>query len=309
MVFEALLAAGLTARDGAALPRQLALDADHRADDPALDPRLDPRAARARRDAEPDDARRPGALGRHPRRPGDRHDREHRAAPAPRQAARRRDPRRRRRDRRAGVRLDAVHLHRLRADVLPVRRRPLPVRAAGRGGGLRHGRVVHPVADAGADAGDAADARLARPGRAGGGRAAEPAAARLPRLRPRVRARARRLHARCSPRCSPSAACFGIAFLAFCLLSCGLYPVLGRDFFPSVDAGQIRLHLRAADRHADRGDGAHRRRGRGGDPPARFPRTSSRPSSTTSACRTAASTSRTATPARSARSTARSCCR
>ncbi len=39
---------------------------------------------------------------------------------------------------------------------------------------------------------------------------------------------------------------FGIAFLAFCVLSCGLYPVLGRDFFPSVDAGQIRLHMRAA---------------------------------------------------------------
>ena len=38
---------------------------------------------------------------------------------------------------------------------------------------------------------------------------------------------------------------FGVAFLAFCLLSCGLYPFLGRDFFPSVDAGQIRLHLRA----------------------------------------------------------------
>lgn len=38
---------------------------------------------------------------------------------------------------------------------------------------------------------------------------------------------------------------FGLAFLAFCLLSCALYPVLGRDFFPSVDAGQIRLHMRA----------------------------------------------------------------
>ncbi|HZW76641.1 MAG TPA: efflux RND transporter permease subunit, partial [Caldimonas sp.] len=38
---------------------------------------------------------------------------------------------------------------------------------------------------------------------------------------------------------------FGVGFLAFCLLSCGLYPFLGRDFFPSVDAGQIRLHLRA----------------------------------------------------------------
>ena len=38
---------------------------------------------------------------------------------------------------------------------------------------------------------------------------------------------------------------FAVAFLAFCLLSCGLYPFLGRDFFPTVDAGQIRLHMRA----------------------------------------------------------------
>jgi len=34
-------------------------------------------------------------------------------------------------------------------------------------------------------------------------------------------------------------------FLGFCVLSCALFPVLGRDFFPSVDAGQIRLHMRA----------------------------------------------------------------
>jgi multidrug efflux pump subunit AcrB len=38
---------------------------------------------------------------------------------------------------------------------------------------------------------------------------------------------------------------FGVAFLVFCLVSCGLFPFLGRDFFPSVDAGQIRLHIRA----------------------------------------------------------------
>lgn len=38
---------------------------------------------------------------------------------------------------------------------------------------------------------------------------------------------------------------FGSIFLAFCLLSCSLFAVLGRDFFPSVDAGQIRLHFRA----------------------------------------------------------------
>ena len=41
---------------------------------------------------------------------------------------------------------------------------------------------------------------------------------------------------------------FGGAFLAFCAISCLLYafaPILGRDFFPSVDAGLIRLHVRA----------------------------------------------------------------
>jgi CzcA family heavy metal efflux pump len=38
---------------------------------------------------------------------------------------------------------------------------------------------------------------------------------------------------------------FASVFLGFCLLSCLLYPFLGRDFFPSVDAGQIRLHMRA----------------------------------------------------------------
>jgi multidrug efflux pump subunit AcrB len=37
---------------------------------------------------------------------------------------------------------------------------------------------------------------------------------------------------------------FAGGFLAFCILSCGLVFLLGRDFFPSVDAGQIRLHMR-----------------------------------------------------------------
>ncbi|CAN5286554.1 efflux RND transporter permease subunit [soil metagenome] len=38
---------------------------------------------------------------------------------------------------------------------------------------------------------------------------------------------------------------FALMFLGFCLLSCLLFPALGRDFFPTVDAGQIRLHMRA----------------------------------------------------------------
>jgi multidrug efflux pump subunit AcrB len=38
---------------------------------------------------------------------------------------------------------------------------------------------------------------------------------------------------------------FSICFLIFCVLSSGINFFLGRDFFPSVDAGQIRLHMRA----------------------------------------------------------------
>src|ERR1700692_368317 len=37
---------------------------------------------------------------------------------------------------------------------------------------------------------------------------------------------------------------FAGIFLTFCVLSCGLVFVLGRDFFPSVDAGQIRMPMR-----------------------------------------------------------------
>jgi multidrug efflux pump subunit AcrB len=38
---------------------------------------------------------------------------------------------------------------------------------------------------------------------------------------------------------------FGLAFAGFCVASCGLVFALGEDFFPSVDAGQIKLHMRA----------------------------------------------------------------
>ena len=35
------------------------------------------------------------------------------------------------------------------------------------------------------------------------------------------------------------------AFVALIVLSALLFPLLGRDFFPQVDAGQMRLHVRA----------------------------------------------------------------
>jgi len=38
---------------------------------------------------------------------------------------------------------------------------------------------------------------------------------------------------------------FVICFLIFCVLSLGLYSFLGQDFFPQVDAGLLKLHVRA----------------------------------------------------------------
>src|SRR5467141_331924 len=38
---------------------------------------------------------------------------------------------------------------------------------------------------------------------------------------------------------------FAGSFLALCVLSFGLYPWLGQDFFPAVDSGEFTLHLRA----------------------------------------------------------------
>jgi CzcA family heavy metal efflux pump len=38
---------------------------------------------------------------------------------------------------------------------------------------------------------------------------------------------------------------FGIVFLGFCLASMCLVPFLGQDFFPTVDAGEFKLHIRA----------------------------------------------------------------
>jgi CzcA family heavy metal efflux pump len=67
--------------------------------------------------------------------------------------------------------------------------------------------------------------------------------------------------------CLAHAWMFMVLFLAFCLASAPIALVLGRDFFPSVDAGLIRLHMRAragqrveeTAREADRVDNLIRR--------------------------------------------------
>jgi hypothetical protein len=174
-----------------------------------------------RPDAEHHDPGRPGPGRRHPgrRRHGDH--REHQLASGARQGrARTAILDGAAADRRAGLRLPALHLHRLRADVHAQGRGRLPVRADGRGRGLRDDRLVHPVADPGSDPGDVS-AQAARPERLGyehaaehghAGQAVAQSAGPLPaRFRDPVRTLARRLPqpaghgAEQSPGCSSSA--------------------------------------------------------------------------------------------------------
>ncbi|MGA7189212.1 MAG: efflux RND transporter permease subunit [Candidatus Acidiferrales bacterium] len=46
-------------------------------------------------------------------------------------------------------------------------------------------------------------------------------------------------------RCIRHRVLFAIGFLAACVLSFALLPLLGQDFFPSVDSGEFKLHMRA----------------------------------------------------------------
>ena len=67
-----------------------------------------------------------------------------------------------------------------------------------------------------------------------------------------------------------------LAFLrSLMAVSLLLFPLLGRDFFPQVDAGQMRLHVRAPPGTRLETTQQYFARGRGGDPPDRRQRTRS----------------------------------
>src|SRR5580692_10199366 len=119
-------------RDDPAVSRQLALDGDHRGFDSAGRARRHRDAVGDRRNPQHHDARRACAGGRHPGRRRHRHHREHQLASREGQGRRAVDHGRRQPDRDAGLCLAIVHLHRVRADVLPAGRGALPVRADGR---------------------------------------------------------------------------------------------------------------------------------------------------------------------------------
>ena len=136
-----------------------------------------------------------------------------------------------------------VHLHRVRAHVFPDGRREIPVRAAGRSGRLRHAGVLPAFADAGADHGDVS------------AQAATTAKNMPPAT---ISFRAFSAGSRTASSACGSATVRALAFLPGSRLdvrssvSCcfASHPRLspwfwGADFFPSVDAGLIRLHMRA----------------------------------------------------------------
>ena len=196
-------------------------------------------------------------------------------------------------------------LHCVRADVPARRRRRLPVPAARRGRGVRACRLVPAVAHAGPDHGPLSHAWPMPARRRPCGTAAAP---RNPLKSFQdgstiaYAARARRAIARCcrshsafprlsSPVSSPV------------VVSFGLWPFLGQNFFPAVDSGQIRCTSAPSPAPASRRPrgcsiSSSRRSARPSRP------ISSTTSSTISACRFPASTWPTRTPARSDRPTA-----
>src|ERR1700730_6257787 len=94
----------------------------------------------------------------------------------------------------AGLCVAALHLHRVRADVLPDRGCALSVRADGRSRDVRDDLVVHPVAHAGADDGEIpAESPSASRRRRGAAAVAQSDCAVSARFRGAVRARTRRL--------------------------------------------------------------------------------------------------------------------
>jgi hypothetical protein len=195
---------------------------------------------------------------------------------AQKKAHRPRDPRRRS-EIASRVRLDALHLHRLRAGRLHHRRGQVALRAARDGRRLRDAHLVLPVAHARADDDALPDEE------------AEHHIMRTPRRTSHRRAVLRRVRARLRA----AADVYGgwlawalahrprswAAFLVFVAArSMALFPLVGRDFFPSVDAGLIKLHVRGP-RHAHRGDRAAFAQHRGHDPhgdPARRDRDDAR---------------------------------
>ncbi len=244
-----VIAAALTGADDPALPRQLAQHADRRGLDPALDPGLDHRPGVAGADAQRDDPGRHGAGGRHPGRRRHRRHREH--PPQPRRRRSRCVPR---------AILDGAQQIAVPAFVSTLCICIVFVPVVFITGAAKSLFVPLAMAVVFAMLTSYFLSRTLVPTLVQyllRGEAARTQA--TARQRPRGAARAR---ASTPPSTAASSGC-ARAYGALLALrarpprpgrasasspssrsSLALFPLVGRDFFPSVDAGQIRLHVR-----------------------------------------------------------------
>ena len=213
---------------------------------------------RARPLAQRDDARRAGAGGRHPGRRRDGRDREHPPQPRPWASRCGRRSSTAPADRRADVRLDADDLHRVRLGAVPRRARRSTCsrrwrwpwcsrcwpRTCCRGRSCRRWSTTCCRPRSQRTRPTRARPRLVRPARTRRSSAASSGSA------TRYVARARVEPARIARRV------FALLRRASWPAALRSLPFVGRDFFPTVDAGQFRLHVRAPAGHAPRGDRA-----------------------------------------------------
>ncbi len=262
------------------------------------------RAQRPRRDHQHHDPRRTRPRRRHPGRRRHRRDREHQPQSRTGQGDRAGHPRRRGADRRPRAGLDHLHLHRLRAHVLPDRRGALSLRPAGRSRRLRHARVLPAVANRRADHGQVPAAGARRRGR----RQKEdqpqspgPLPARASSATSRSSATATTASSSCASITPPS---FSSSVLRLCRRLCRgcSIPTSVRTSFPPSTAASSRFTSARTPALASKTWPTSATRST--TPSARPSRkTKSSPSSTTSACPTADSTPPTPTPPPSARLT------
>ena len=173
-------------------------------------------------------------------------------------------------------------LHRLLPGRAALRAGEVPVRAAGAVGRARDARVLPAVAHAGADAGAHADG--VRASRRAGRRRQLVDALRL--ALQRRRATAASIASRAATARSSTLLLHHRTFAVIVSVAASrslrsaLAFVVGTDFFPSVDAGLMKLHFRAPGRHAHRGDREAGARRRGAHPRRSSRPRSSRPSTT-----------------------------
>ena len=189
------------------------------------------------------------------------------------EAADARDARRRAADRRADVRVHAFHLHCLRAGGAADRSGQISVHATGHGRGVRHAGFVLPFANPGADHG-ALHARPRSSDLCRGGRRASAApqatwagsGACISGSTISSKGCANAIGNCWSGACTTGVLVLGL-FAIFVVASSLLVFVIGQDFFPYVDSGQMRLHVRCPAGTRVEDHGADLRPGRRRDSP------------------------------------------